>query len=60
MPFRIGIALGAVFALVSLGGCANAGSAAPSYMQACMAKASTEMERSECAWSNAARMASGR
>jgi len=62
MSLRTGIASGAIVALLSLGGCAagTGGSAAPSYMQSCLAKATTEQERSECAWGNASRMASGR
>ena len=59
MALRIAIVLGAIAALSSLGGCAG-GSARPSYMQSCLEKATSEAQRSECAWSNAARMASGR
>jgi len=49
-----------------LGACATHGSAGgasggyKTFMQKCMEKAGTEQQRSECAWENAARMASGK
>ncbi len=59
MRFGIGIAMGALVA-GALAGCAAGGNAgAQTYVQKCFADATTEAERSECAWRNAARMASG-
>lgn len=48
-------------AAVALGGCATGAGQGPnqSFMSQCEARAKTEMERSECAWRNAERMASG-
>lgn len=62
MPFRIAIAVGSIVVTCVLGGCATGGSAggASTFMRECLAKATTEAQRTECAWSNASRMASGR
>lgn len=62
MSFRIGIATAVLAALCTLDGCAagNTTGASPSFMQSCLEKATTDQERSECAWRNASRMASGR
>lgn len=53
-------ALGA--AGVFLGGCATGSSSGPnsSFMSQCEAQATTQQERSECAWKNAERNAGGR
>jgi hypothetical protein len=58
---RIGIVLCSL-AVAVLGGCATGASSGPnqSFMSQCEAKASNEQERSECAWKNAERNASGR
>jgi hypothetical protein len=63
MPFRIAIAgWSLVLACTSFAGCAtNATSGAhKTFMAKCEESANTEQERSECAWKNAERMASGR
>lgn len=63
MQLRIGIAICSLaVAGVALGGCATGGASGPnqSFMSQCDARATTEMERSECAWKNAERNASGR
>jgi hypothetical protein len=62
MPIRIGILTWSmVLACTGLAGCATDGtSAAPnSFMGRCLENATTEQDRSECAWKNADRMASG-
>ena len=62
IPIRFGIVLWTLMlACAGLSGCATGGSsAAPnSYMGRCQEAAKTEKERSECAWKNAERMASG-
>jgi len=61
MQLRIGIVICSL-AVAALGGCATGGSSGPnqSFMSQCEANASTEQERSECAWKNAERMAGGR
>ena len=62
MHFRTGIITWSIIAaLVGLSGCATGGTTggAGSYMSRCVEAAKTEAERSECAWKNADRNASG-
>jgi len=60
MQLRIGLVICAL--AVALGGCATGGSSGTnsSFMSQCESKATTEQERSECAWKNAERNAGGR
>lgn len=63
MRIATGIIMGSLtLAAVVLGGCAAGAGQGPneSFMSQCEAQAKTEQERSECAWRNADRMASGR
>ncbi len=62
MQLRSGIAVCFVVSTIAASGCATGGTsgAYQSFMQKCLANAKTEDERSECAWKNADRMASGR
>ena len=60
---KTGMALGAMLLVAALGACASGGSSGGTYktfMQKCEEAATTEMERSECAWKNAERNASGK
>jgi hypothetical protein len=62
MQFRVGIVVWSIIAAsVVLTGCAGNGSsgAQSTFMQRCTANAKTKQERSDCAWKNADRMASG-
>ncbi len=62
MQFKSGIAVCfAVSAVVASTGCATGGTSEvhQTFMQKCTANASTEEERSDCAYENADRMASG-
>jgi len=62
MQFRVAIVVWWIIAAsVVLTGCASNGSsgAQTTFMQRCTANAKTEQERSDCAWKNADRMASG-
>lgn len=62
MQFRVGIVVWSIIAASGvLTGCAgNGGSGAQTtFMQKCTADAKTKQERSDCAWKNADRMASG-
>ncbi len=62
MQLRIGIVVWSIIAAGgALTGCATGGSseARPSFMQKCMANATTKQEQDECAWENAERMAGG-
>jgi hypothetical protein len=59
---RIGILAWSIIAAgAGLTGCANGGASGvyQTFMQKCTAAAKTEDERSNCAWENASRMASG-
>jgi hypothetical protein len=60
MQLRIGILICSL--AVALGGCATDGSSGPnqSFMSQCEANATTQQQRSECAWKNAERNAGGR
>ena len=63
MQFRNGVIAWAVIsACAALTGCATDGSSggATTFMQRCMAKATTKKQQSDCAYANAERMASGR
>lgn len=65
MQFRIGsgiVVWSIITASVVLTGCATSGGsgAQTTLMEKCTANAKTEQERSDCAWQNADRMASGR
>ncbi len=63
MHFRAAIVLGAMTAVgMALSGCATGGSSGTnsSFMSQCEAQATTQQERSECAWKNAERNAGGR
>ena len=63
MQFRNGIiAWSIISASAVLSGCATDGSSggATTFMQKCMAKATTKQEKSDCAYANAERMSSGR
>jgi hypothetical protein len=65
MQFRIGsgiVVWSIIAASVVLTGCATSGGsgAQTTFMEKCTANAKTEQERSDCAWQNADRMASGR
>jgi len=63
MRFRIGIVVcSMVLVGAAVSGCATDGSSGThsSYMGRCTENATTEQERSECAWKNADRMAGGR
>jgi hypothetical protein len=62
MQLRNGlVAWSIILVCAGLGGCAGTGSSGgyTSYMGRCVENAKTEQERSECAWKNADRMASG-
>ena len=62
MQLRNGIvACLAIGTLAAVAGCATGGTSEvqQTFMQKCRASAETEEERSECAWKNADRMASG-
>ena len=62
MQLRIGIAVCfVVSAVVASTGCATGGASEvhQTFMQKCTANASTEEERSDCAYANADRMSSG-
>lgn len=61
MLLRTRIVVGAL-AVSLLAGCAAGAGSPPahSFMGKCTSQASTEQERSECAWENAERMAGGR
>ncbi len=62
MQFRIGIVVWSIIAAgAALSGCATGDSSEvhQTFMQKCTANASTEAERSDCAYENADRMASG-
>lgn len=50
-----------IAATTAMVGCATGGGSGQyqSFMEKCMANATTEQERSECAWENSSRMASG-
>lgn len=67
MQFRIGsgievVAWSIIAACVVLTGCATSGGsgAQTTFMGKCTTNAKTEQERSDCAWQNADKMASGR
>lgn len=67
MQFRTAIKIGMavcslLFASAFLGACATGGGSGgyKTFMQKCEESATTEQERSECAWKNAERNASGR
>jgi len=63
MQIRIGVvALSIIAAGAGMSGCATGAGAGThkSFMEVCTESAKTEAERSECAWQNASRMASGR
>lgn len=63
MQLKSGIILCTLAAAgVLLGGCATGSSSGPnsSFMSQCEAQATTQQERSECAWKNAERNAGGR
>jgi hypothetical protein len=63
MQFRIGIvALSIIAAGAGVSGCASGAGAGrdKTLMETCTENAKTQAERSECAWQNASRMASGR
>ncbi len=62
MQLRSGIAVCFVASAIAAStGCATGGTsgAYQTFMQKCLANATTENERSDCAWKNAERMASG-
>lgn len=60
MQLKIGIVVCSL--AVALGGCTTGGSSGTnqSFMSQCESRATTKQERSECAWKNAERNASGR
>ncbi len=63
MQLRSGIAVCFVASAIAVSaGCATGGTSGTyqTFMQKCLANAKTEDDRSECAWQNAERMASGR
>ena len=62
MARTTGMAVCAMLMAAALGACATGGSGEQykTFMQKCMETATTEQERSECAWKNADRYASGR
>jgi hypothetical protein len=63
MQFRAGIVVWSIIAAgVASSGCATGGGGGDqrSMMATCVDKAKTEAQRSQCAWENANRMASGR
>ncbi len=62
MQLRSGIAVCFVASAIAAStGCATGGTSGgyQTFMQKCLANAKTENERSDCAWKNAERMASG-
>jgi hypothetical protein len=62
MQFRIGIVIWSMISAgAGLSGCATGGGSGnyQTFMQKCTEAAKTEEERSNCAWKNAERMASG-
>ena len=64
MQFRIGIGVvvsSVIIACAGLAGCTTGGSSGgrQSFMQSCEQNATSKQARSECAWKNAERMASG-
>ena len=61
MKLKLGIGIAMAALVIALTGCASGaeGGARQTFMQKCFANATTETERNECAWRNAARMSSG-